>query len=180
MANNIRWNNVNRKIHYWGAIICSLPLLIVIVTGIILIFKKDISWIQPQTHSTNSLIPLVTFEKIMQELKNDSRIKVTNWRDIDRLDIRPNKGIIKVRLRDGNIEVQMDQENAKIIHIAIRRSDVIESIHDGSIFGVYSKKIVFFISALILLVLWITGIYLFVKVTIQKNKVKREKLILAK
>ena len=105
------------------------------MTGIILIFKKDISWIQPQTHSTNSLIPLVTFEKkIMQELKNDSRIKVTNWRDIDRLDIRPNKGIIKVRLRDSNIEVQMDQENAKIIHIAIRRSDVIESIHDGSIF----------------------------------------------
>ncbi|MGI9239777.1 MAG: hypothetical protein ACR2RV_03190 [Verrucomicrobiales bacterium] len=38
------WNRTNRKIHYWGAIVCALPILIVIVTGIILLVLW-VSWI---------------------------------------------------------------------------------------------------------------------------------------
>ena len=46
--------------------------------------------------------------------------------------------------------------------MAYRRSDLIESLHDGSFFGGdFAKLGVFLPTALVLCVLWGTGIYLF-------------------
>ena len=47
-----------------------------------------------------------------------------------------------------------------MLQTAYRRSDLIESIHDGSFFHDKVKLFVFFPAGVIVLGLWITGIYL--------------------
>jgi hypothetical protein len=85
---------------------------------------------------------------------------VQSWKDITRIDIRPAKGVMKV-LAKNNWEVQLDSATGQVLQVAYRRSDLIESFHDGSWFGDWAKLGVFLPAALILLVLWITGLVLF-------------------
>ncbi|MEM7396798.1 MAG: PepSY domain-containing protein, partial [Verrucomicrobiota bacterium] len=59
-------------------------------------------------------------------------------------------------------EIQVDHQTGEVLGYAYRRSDLIESIHDGSFFHDKVKLGIFLPSAVILLLLWITGIYLFI------------------
>ncbi|NQZ50448.1 MAG: PepSY domain-containing protein, partial [Moritella sp.] len=58
-------------------------------------------------------------------------------------------------------EIQIDNISGKILQVEYRRSDLIESLHDGSFFHEYAKLWLFLPAAVILLMLWITGIYMF-------------------
>ena len=165
------WKSVNRKIHYWGSAIIAIPILIVIVTGIILLLKKDIGWIQPPTHKGIGKTPTISFEEIVSIASQVDEAGVTGWHDIDRLDVRPKKGVIKIRTKDS-WEIQIDHQTGKLLHTAYRRSDLIESIHDGSFFHDYAKLGLFLPASLILLVLWVTGIYLFALPLLSKKKKK--------
>ncbi len=86
--------------------------------------------------------------------------EVETWVDIDRLDVRPNKGMLKIRCQN-RWEVQLDTNSGDVLQVAYRRSDLIESIHDGSFFHDSTKLWVFLPSALVLTILWATGAYLF-------------------
>ena len=86
---------------------------------------------------------------------------VKSWEDIDRLDVRPNKGIVKIR-SNNSIEIQMDTHTGKILHVAERRSDFIETIHDGTFFQKDANLWLMFPVAIIALLMSITGIILFV------------------
>lgn len=52
---------------------------------------------------------------------------------ISRIDVRPQKGIAKVVFANHFAEVQIDCQSGKILSTKKRYSDLIESIHDGSI-----------------------------------------------
>ncbi|RMD72544.1 MAG: hypothetical protein D6818_06270 [Bacteroidetes bacterium] len=52
---------------------------------------------------------------------------------IDRMDVRPGKGVVKVRFERGYWEVQVDGATAEVKSVARRNADWIEHIHDGSI-----------------------------------------------
>ena len=150
----------SRKVHYWGAFIVSLPVIIIIVSGVLLQLKKDVSWIQPKTKvGSESNLPSISFDQILESAKNSKNAQIDSWSDIDRLDVRIDKGIVKVKTK-SRWEIQIDTDNAKILSEAYRRSDVIENLHDGSWFSDSVKRWVFLPSGLILLVLWLTGVYL--------------------
>lgn len=86
----------------------------------------------------------------------------TTWSSVERIDIRPRKGLAKVLLEDKT-EIQVDLGTGQVLARAYRRSDLIEALHDGSFFaGDGSKLGVFLPAGLALLVLWISGIWLFV------------------
>ena len=170
----IRWKAVNRTIHYWGSSLCALPILLVIITGLLLLLKKESDWIQPPTMNGNGNVPTLSFETILDVAKTAKEANINHWSDIDRLDVRPSKGLIKLQSKNG-WEVQIDHQNATILQIAYRRSDLIESLHDGTFFG---RKISYFIylpCALILFILWISGIYLFITMLSTKNNNRRRK-----
>lgn len=168
----IKWPKLMRKTHYWGSIICSIPVIIVLVTGIILLFKKDINWIQPSSAKGPKGAPEISFEQVLESAKTVSEAGIKGWGDINRLDVRPSKGIIKIRARN-NWEIQIDQKTGEVIQVAFRRSDIIESIHDGSFFHDSAKLWLFLPSSLILLFLWFSGIYLFILPFLNKNKRKK-------
>lgn len=151
---------LNRKIHYWAALACAIPIAIVIITGVLLLLKKEFDWIQPGTERGIGKEPTISFERILPSLAKLSQVKVNGWEQIERIDVRPSKGIFKIHL-SGNWEIQMDHQTGVILNVAYRRSGIIESIHDGSFFHQNAKLGIFLPAALLLLILWITGIYLF-------------------
>ncbi|MCV6604273.1 MAG: PepSY domain-containing protein, partial [Porticoccaceae bacterium] len=55
-----------RKIHHWGSIAVALPLLVTIATGILLMLKKEITWIQPPTQkgAQQQAVPRQSFEQL--------------------------------------------------------------------------------------------------------------------
>jgi len=171
----MRFAKLNRVLHRWGAIACALPVLIVIVTGVILLLKKEVAWIQPPTASGSSSELALSFEEILEAAKTAPEAGIESWEDIDRLDVRPSKGVIKVR-GVNRWEVQIDSRSGEILQTAFRRSDLIESIHDGSFFHDKVKLWIFLPSALVLLVLWITGLYLFVLPHLVRRKRGKKKV----
>ncbi|MTI86384.1 MAG: PepSY domain-containing protein [Balneolaceae bacterium] len=149
-----------RKIHRWGAILIALPFLIVLITGVILQVKKEINWVQPPSQRGVSTIPEISFGHILDVVKEVPKAEIKTWDDVDRLDVRPSKGIVKVR-SNNQYEVQVDTKTGEVLQIAYRRSDIIEAMHDGSWFHDSAKLWIFLPSAIVVTVLWITGIYLF-------------------
>lgn len=170
----INWRRLNRKIHYWGAIIIALPILIVIVSGLFLQLKKEIDWIQPPTIKGSAKIPTLAYADLLNVAMTVSEADIKSWADINRIDLRPGKGIAKVRA-NNNWEIQIDHQSGEILHVAFRRSDIIESIHDGTFFHDNAKLWLFLPAACILFILWITGIYLFLLPYMAKNKSKKQK-----
>lgn len=174
----MRWSQFARKAHYWGAILCLVPVLIVTVTGVLLLLKKDISWIQPPTVKLSSATlekssPQISFENILHSIQAIPELDIVDWKDVDRLDIRPQKGIVKVRAQN-HWEAQLDQVTGEVITVAYRRSDVIEAIHDGTFFHSTAKLGIFLPASIILLVLSVTGFYLFAqRVLANRRKQKR-------
>jgi uncharacterized iron-regulated membrane protein len=151
---------LNRKLHRWAAIVTALPVVIVIISGIILQVKKEFDWIQPPTQRGAASVPALGFDQILGAVRNVPDAGLTRWEDIDRLDVRPGKGVIKVR-GNNDWEIQLDAATGEVLQVAVRRSDLIESIHDGSFFHERFKLWVFLPSAVILAAMWGTGIYLF-------------------
>ena len=163
---------LNRKLHRWGSLIIALPILVIIGTGILLQLKKQIAWVQPPTQSGTTKELALTFDEIIKKVSTISEAEIFGWGDIDRLDVRPSKGMLKVRAKN-RWEIQMDTKTGEILQVAYRRSDLIEKLHDGSFFHNNVKLFVFLPAALILLGLWITGLYLFFLPYLAKRRKKQ-------
>jgi len=165
---------VNRKIHRMAAILVAMPFLVIVLSGILLQLKKDVSWIQPPTREGTGSEPLIAFSEILRIARGVPEATIEGWDDIDRIDVRPAKGMVKVRARN-RCEIQIDATTGAILQVAERRSDVIESIHDGTIFFDGAKLSILLPVALFLLVLLGTGTYLFFLPQISRRKRNRRR-----
>ncbi len=150
---------INRKIHRVGAVASALPVLVILVTGLILQWKKESAWIQPPTRTGTSSPPMLSFARILEVARGVEKAGIRAWSDVDRLDVRPAKGVVKVRAKN-RWEIQIDTATGDVLQVAYRRSDLIENLHDGSFFHDKAKLWVFLPAGVVLLLLWVTGVYL--------------------
>ena len=151
--------NVHRRLHRVGAVLVALPILVVIATGLLLQTKKDWAWVQPPTAEGAGGAPSMRFDEILATARAVPEAGVHTWDDVDRLDVRPGKGVVKVRAK-SRWEIQIDTTTGEILQVAYRRSDLIESLHDGSWFHAGAKLWVFLPTGALLLGLWVTGLVL--------------------
>ncbi len=150
-----------RKVHHWGSIFVALPLMLMIGAGIFLMLKKEITWIQPQTiEGSQTGVPLLTVAQMFEAAKKASEAGFASWDDLDRLDFKPGKGVAKF-VGHNNWEVQVDTHTGELLQVSFRRSDIIESLHDGSFFSDGIKLYLFLPAGIGLFILWCTGLYLF-------------------
>jgi len=154
------WRLWTRRWHRWAAVLVALPFLVVILSGVLLQLKKEWSWVQPPAKRGVAKSPSVSFERILSAART-ARPEIGGWEDVERLDVQPNRGMVKVQTRD-RWEVQVDLQTGEVLQTAYRRSDLIESLHDGSWFHDRVKLWIFLPTAFVVLVLWITGMYLFI------------------
>ena len=93
----INWKAMTRKIHYWASLIIFLPAFIIIASGTVLQLKKDVQWIQPATQRGIGTLPQISFGDILAAAQSVEAAAITGWQDIDRLDVRPSRGMLKIR-----------------------------------------------------------------------------------
>jgi PepSY-associated TM region len=157
----MNFNFLSRKIHYWASAFLALPVLVIACSGLLLQTKKHWTWVQPKEHRGTGTTPQLDLEGILASTRTAEHLGVEHWGDVNRIDVRPGRGMAKVWLQNG-WEVQVDLGTGRVLHTAYRRSDVIESIHDGSFFaGDWTKLGLFLPSGVVLLGMWLTGVWLF-------------------
>ncbi len=126
-----------RTYHKIIGLILALLVIISAVTGIFLALKKNIDLLQPSTQKgqaadLNEWMPVNELAVIGQAALQD-HLRSAAPPTIDRMDVRPGKGVVKVTFEEGWWEVQVDGATGEVLSIARRHSDWIEQIHDGSI-----------------------------------------------
>ena len=157
----MNFNVLNRKVHYWASAIIAIPLLVIILSGLFLQAKKQSTWVQPPEQRGTGKAPVLSLDDVLERVKTVPEMHVTSWDDVNRLDVRPGRGMVKVWLQNG-YEVQVDLGTGRVMQVAYRRSDLIESIHDGSFFGGdWTKLGLFLPTGITLLLLWLGGVWMF-------------------
>ncbi len=152
-----------RKLHHWLSPLLWLPLGLVVATGVLLLLKKDFDWIQPPTQHGEraNLVPTQTFDELLQVVRSVPELDIDHWTDLERVDVKPDKGIVKF-VAANRWEAQIDAHTGAVLQVAYRRSDLIEALHDGSFFTSWTKHYLFLPAGIGLFLLWGTGIYLFI------------------
>ena len=126
-----------RKWHRLTGLTLAILLVISAGTGILLSLKKEIALIQPPTQKGSEL-PLTAWKSLheIESIASSSfyqKYPSQQNNPVDRMDVRPSKGIVKVLFKQGYWEVQIDPVSGEVKSIAKRHSDWIEALHDGSI-----------------------------------------------
>ena len=85
------WKFWSRQLHYWTSFIYALPIIIILITGLFLLFKKEVAWIQPPTQRGGGSIPTLNYELLLAAVQQVPEAEIKTWDDIDRLDVRPKK-----------------------------------------------------------------------------------------
>ena len=152
----MQYRRISRHFHLWAALVILIPVLVVIASGILLQVKKEFEWIQPATQKIDAPVLAISFEQILAAAASVEPAQINSWEDIDRLDVRPDKGIVKIQ-SNNDWEIQISTVDAQVLQYAYRRSDIIESIHDGSWFFEGAKLWLFLPAGIVLLFIWISG-----------------------
>lgn len=119
--------------HKWVALPLFAFLFLVGVTGVLLGWKKQ-TGIAPPTLKGSSPNPAnwISFDSL-QKIALERIAKLQLDSQIDRIDIRPEKGIAKVVFTNHYTELQLDCTTGKILSTETRAHDFIEHLHDGTI-----------------------------------------------
>ena len=166
-------NRWSRVFHRWGSLLIAIPLLVVIATGLLLQVKKQVTWVQPPTIRGSGDYPQLPWNQLLEAAKSVPEAQINGWEDIDRIDVRVGHGAAKIQSKNS-WEVQIDTTSGQVLHSAIRRSDWIEAMHDGSWFGGDLAKLGLFLpAAVVLFALWVTGLYLFFLPIMKKRQNRR-------
>jgi uncharacterized iron-regulated membrane protein len=134
--------NLFRRIHRDTTVFLFLFFFIISVSGVLLGWKKNSGgYLLPETRQGTSSdlsawLPLDSLIKNAEQYLHDS-ISPDLSSDPERIDIRKDKGVIKLIYSDHFYEVQLDGVSGELLQIKKRRSDFIEKIHDGSIIDYY-------------------------------------------
>ena len=155
-----RWN---RKVHRWIAIAISIPMIFIIATGIFLQVRKPVDWIQPPSMSgSQKYQPTIALQQVLENVKAVPEMQVADWSDIKLLDLRPKKGIIKVR-NFNEFETQVDAATGEVLQSAQRRNDFVVKMHD---FSAWKARLWLGLPIRLgFLAIFLTGVYLNIKMT---------------
>lgn len=132
-----------------------------LASGLLLQVKKQLEWVQPpeQRGQVTEATPVLSLSDVLARAQQVPEAGIRTWADIDRVDVRPAKNMMKV-ISLTRWEIQLELATGEVLQVAYRRSDLIESLHDGSWFHPAAKLGVFLPTGVVVLGLWLTGIYL--------------------
>ena len=163
---------VARKVHRVTGVLLFLLLTLVALTGLLLGWKKHsggylLARSYPGTTTNLSdWLPVDSLNHLAVIYLRDS-VSPDLSSGMDRIDVRPDKGMVKFVFADHFWALQLDGATGKLLHIERRRADFIENLHDGSIVDRYLRlpggafKLLYTtVSGLALLTFTLTGFWL--------------------
>jgi uncharacterized iron-regulated membrane protein len=147
-AGPARWR-VSRAmfyLHLWLGVLATLALIAISITGILLNHKRGLGFMPDVPHEpTAPFVAALPLERLaLAALEAAPPSSRPGWQPgdtvdiglIDRMDVRPRDGFVKIRLRDkAAMEMTVDIASGKVLHVG-RRGDVfLEKLHSGETFG---------------------------------------------
>lgn len=162
--------------HKWTGVCLAAVFIITAVTGLLLLFKKRADWIMPPTQS-GAAAPVEKWVDIAGTWKALEALDHEDFRsidDIDRIDVRIDKRVYKVRSKHNNTEVQLAAATGEVLSVGRRRSDWIEDLHDGSLLGEGIHGFVMPVAALGLLFLVGSGLWLWIRPFLTRRQRRRK------
>ena len=130
-----------RSVHRFTGALLFVFFFIISISGLLLGWKKHSNGvILPISHVGTSTdledwLPLDTLQAIAFQTLHDS-VSADLSLDLQRIDARPEKGMVKFVFDYHYWGIQLDGATGKLLHIERRRSDLVENIHDGSILDI--------------------------------------------
>lgn len=127
-----------RKLHRTAGITLFVFFAVVACTGLLLGWKKHSGGaILPESYegTTTDLEEWLPFHVLHANATRIFRDSISADRSLalERIDARPDKGMVKFVFVEGYWGIQLDGATGELLHIERRRSDFIENVHDGSI-----------------------------------------------
>jgi len=123
--------------HLWFGVLFTAALLVIAVTGILLNHKRGLGLMPDVPHEPTapfaSALSLDSLAAIaLRAAPVQAGAAPTAEGTVDRMDVRPRNGFVKVRLRDAaSTEVTVDLATGRVLHVG-RRGDVfLEKLHSG-------------------------------------------------
>jgi len=161
-----------RRLHRAAAGLLAFTLIVIATSGLLLGWKKNSNgYIHPDsyhgvTSDLSDWLPFDSLKTIAIQVLRDS-VSQDLRSEIERIDARPDKGMVKFVFEHHYHGIQLDAATGKMLHLERRRSDIIEDIHDGSIldklFGTSGEQIKLVyttINGIALIIFAITGFLL--------------------
>ena len=160
------WNT-----HKWVGIVLALVFINTALTGLLLLVKKKYDWIQPtmQTGAEGNVSDYITMEQLFDVILSAGSEDFQSLDDIDRVDFRPGKRVHRVHSLHHYSELQIDAVTGQILSKKMRRSDLLEQIHDGSFYGGRVHDWFMPLVALGLFFLAASGLYLWLQPHLRKK-----------
>lgn len=151
-----------RRLHRWSGLTLMLCFVVVGVTSVLLGWKKESAYLQPPTQrsTVGAEVAWLPVEELLARAREATLREGLAEPEIDRLDLRPDRGVVKVRFSSGDWEIQLDGRSGAVLSVGKRRSDLIERIHDGSVLGGVFKLVYSTVLGLSLLVFTASGFWL--------------------
>ncbi|MFY9344492.1 MAG: PepSY-associated TM helix domain-containing protein [Planctomycetota bacterium] len=146
-------------VHRWLGVSAGFVLLLSASTGFLLLLKKQYHWLQPAVvrgapGTVEQLQPLAAVYGALFAL---GLPQFRGEHDIARIDFRPAQRVHKVVSVHDDLEVQVCAVTLATSGPHVRRSDLLERMHDGSFLGDFVHGRVMPAVALILLYLASSG-----------------------
>jgi len=122
--------------HLWLGVAGTGILLLISITGILLNHKRGLGLMPDVSNEARggleTALPMATLVvNAAAALPGDNSSTA-----VDRLDIRPSDGIMKVRFDDARVmEVTVDVHTGEVLHVGERNDVFLEKLHSGEIFG---------------------------------------------
>lgn len=162
--------------HKWVGISVAAFLILIAGTGFLLLLKKEFAWIQPPTQqgAEGHFATFISLEEAWKRVEAEGHPDFRSLDDLERIDVRPHKRVYKLRSKHGHSEIQVDAMTGAILSVDTRRSDFIETLHDGSWIGKPVHDYLMPIVALCVLFLALSGCWLWVRPFFTRRKRRRE------
>lgn len=141
-----RWTRWAFYAHLWLGVISTLALVSISMTGVLLNHKRGLGLMPDVPHQTDAplrasvsldSLAIAALMAVPAEARGEWMPgKPVDPALIDRMDVRPRNGFVKVRFRDrASTEVTVDLSTARAIHVGARNDVFLEKLHSGEIFG---------------------------------------------
>lgn len=168
-AKILRWA---RTIHRQTGALLFICFLFISITGLLLGWKKHSNdWLLASTAKGSSTeladwLPIDSLhKKAVYHLRQAVSPAISTT--IDRIDVRPNKGVVKFTFQDHYYGLQLDGATGELLRLEKRRADFVEQMHDGSLVdkfflggGSVFKLFYTSLTGIALLIFTVTGFWL--------------------
>ena len=161
--------------HLWLGVIFTAALIVISATGILLNHKRGLELMPDVPHEPSApfsgSLPLDSLAAIALRAVAMPNAQPATLGDVDRMDVRPRDGYVKVRMRDAaSTEVTVDVATGRVLHVGPRGDVFLEKLHSGEIFG--GRGILLSDAASVVIVITIlTGYWLWLRPKMRRPRV---------